>query len=195
MKDDDDDEEFVDKYGNKINRPKASESFVPESESESDSSKADSVKSNNLNIKESVVNRSASDKMMTAGDVSNSQEDKLVDKMDQGLCDIVEKSDSRIHGKSSDDKNQSTEGTESNLQDRCSGCTSEMRVTAENEFSSSQINSVQETVMGDNSSIQNSGKIYHGEELLDLFRSLHTGTKVQKDVTTVGMVRNIEFNA
>ena len=193
MKDDDNDEEFVDKYGNKINRPKASESFVPESES--DSSKADSVKSNNLNIKESAVNKSASDKMMTAGDVSNSQEDKLADKMDQGLCDIVEKSDSEIQGKSSDNKNQSTEGTESNLQDRCSGCTSEMRVTAENEFSSSQINSVQETVMDDNSSKQNSGKIYHGEELLDLFRSLHTGTKVQKIVTTVGMVRNIEFNA
>ena len=155
---DDDNDEFVDKYGNKISAPKS------DSENQMTSDSTDSI-----------------DNVTVDDPISNSG-DQTVRGMETDLCDKTDTNADKL-SESQDGSIQPSEATGKS-------CSSETVLTAGLDSKSDCEDCSRERTLAD---IQNTGHIYLGPELLDLFRSIHTGTKAQNGITTVGMVRTIKL--
>ena len=154
----DDDDEFVDKYGNKISAPKS------DTENKMTSDTTDSI-----------------DHVTVDDPISNS-EDQTVREMETDLYDKTKTNTDKL-SESQDGSIQPSEAT-GKL------CSSEAELTVGLDSKSDCEGCSRERTLAD---IQNTGHIYLGPELLDLFRSIHTGTKDQNGITTVGMVRTIKL--
>ena len=152
------DDEFVDKYGNKISAPKS------DTENKMTSDTTDSI-----------------DHVTVDDPISNS-EDQTVRGMETDLCDKTETNTDKL-SESQDGSLQHSEATGKS-------CSSETEQTAGLDSEIDCEGCSRERTLAD---IQNTGHIYLGPELLDLFRSIHTGTKAQNGITTVGMVRTIKL--
>lgn len=158
----DDDDGFVDKYGQKIAVTKSHEKSAGKSK----------------------LDRTEVEKMTVDGKGSGNKAETQGDNMDTDSCDNNKEGDGS-DTLTIDVKTLSSPASASKEESMDLSC--ETQSAAEN---NSQNADNLCSAMGADSDIQNSGKIYSGEELLDLFRGLHSGIKVQDGITTVGMVRH-----
>ena len=159
--DDDDGDDFVDKYGQKI-----------------------TVQKSEAHVKEKVTS-TITEENITIKQKTSDQNESLDVRMDTDDCDRVQNDKHCDHKKKVDYAR--TESVENSQEDNMA-CKGETESGTENDKQTTEHTCVSNITKGSDSVIRNSAKLYHGEELLDLFRSLHSGPKVQNEITTVGMV-------
>ena len=165
--DDMNDDDFVDKYGQKISMPKC-EAHTKENETlcESQNSNSDSKKS------------------------FDNQTESAHETMDTESCDKVIDDGGYNRGNMAenvDDQGKTGENSESENMD----CKCETESASGNSKQTLEHTELASNSKGSHCDVKNSSKLCIGEELLDLFRSLHPGPKVQTGITTIGMVRYI----
>ena len=163
--DDDIDDGSVDKYGNKISASKSG---------------------NTVGETENVAGNT--DQITTVSEHGSGDDDVNMNRMDTDICDNVDTKDNETLAESHDTKIQIAGASFQEDSRLCSNCETEL-TTESKTCQKSKTECVHDTSDRHSCDIQNNGHIYLGPELLELFRSLHTERKVQKDITTVGMVR------
>ena len=165
-----DDDDFVDKYGQKISMLK-SEAHTKENETLGES------QNSNSDIKKSF----------------DSQTESAHERMDTESCDKVNENSVCDQGnmeENVDDQGKTGENSESENMD----CKCEAESDSGRNKQTSEHTELASNSKGSHCDVKNSAKLHLGEELLDLFRGLHPGPKVQTGITTVGMVRCFDMS-
>ena len=177
----DDDEEET----SSVNRLTESDRMVDDIDDDDDDEFVDKYGNKISAPKSDTENKMTSDATdsidhVTVDDPISKSEDQTVRDMETELCDKTETNTDKL-SESQDGSIQPSEATGKS-------CSSETELTAGLYSKSDCEGCSRERTLAD---IQNTGHIYLGPELLDLFRSIYTGTKAQNGITTVGMVRTI----
>ena len=132
---------------------------------------------------EEIQNKSQKSKSVEKK-VSEDQTESVNVRMDTDTCDKMQND---VCDQKNKDENDKTE-TEKISQDENMDCKCEAESDSGNDKQTVEHTGLSNVSKGSHCDLRNSAKLHLGEELLDLFRSLHSGPKVQNGITTVGMV-------